>query len=220
VRVPDPEPDSPAGPAVKPPAALITSGGVIPAPLLADLIRDGAMVLPVRHPGDMSAPEPGYRPSAALERFVRCRDLTCRFPNCDRPAEFCDVDHTVPYPLGPTHPSNLKCLCRKHHLVKTFRGSTVLTSNQRWVATQHLDPPWRVEHGYRIDVTGDPCVCVKVDLLPTAEDLADLTRERMRAIGLRVTAAPLINAIPAVCAAAPGIATYADMPVVSALCPS
>jgi len=28
----------------------------------------------------------------------------------------------VPYPLGPTHPSNLKCLCRKHHLVKTFWG--------------------------------------------------------------------------------------------------
>jgi hypothetical protein len=46
--------------------------------------------------------------------------LTCRFPGCDRPAEFCDVDHTVPYPLGSTHASNLKCLCRKHHLVKTF----------------------------------------------------------------------------------------------------
>jgi hypothetical protein len=52
--------------------------------------------------------------------FVRCRDLTCRFPGCDRPAERCDVDHTVPYPGGPTHPSNLKCLCRLHHLVKTF----------------------------------------------------------------------------------------------------
>src|SRR5699024_2232982 len=61
------------------------------------------------------AAEAGYRPSAALERFIRCRDLTCRFPNCDRPAEYCDVDHTVPYPLGPTHPSNLKRLCRKHH---------------------------------------------------------------------------------------------------------
>jgi hypothetical protein len=26
----------------------------------------------------------------------------------------------VPYPFGPTHPSNLKLLCRIHHLVKTF----------------------------------------------------------------------------------------------------
>lgn len=116
----DPAPDPLAASAPRPPAALITSGGVVPAPLLAELIRGGAKVRPVRHPGDAAAPEAGYRPSAALERFVRCRDLTCRFPNCDRPAEFCYIDHTVPYPTGLTHPSNLKCLCRKHHLLKTF----------------------------------------------------------------------------------------------------
>ena len=68
--------------------------------------------------------EPRYRPSAKLAEFVRCRDLTCRFPDCDRPAEACDIDHTVPHPAGPTHPSNLKCLCRFHHLLKTFHGWT------------------------------------------------------------------------------------------------
>jgi hypothetical protein len=51
---------------------------------------------------------------------VRARDLTCRFPACEQPAEFCDLDHTVPWPVGPTHPSNIKCLCRFHHLLKTF----------------------------------------------------------------------------------------------------
>ena len=51
---------------------------------------------------------------------MRCRDLTCRFPGCDKPAQVCDLDHTVAYPVGPTHPSNLKCLCRFHHLLKTF----------------------------------------------------------------------------------------------------
>jgi hypothetical protein len=30
------------------------------------------------------------------------------------------LDHTVPYPVGPTHASNIKCLCRFHHLLKTF----------------------------------------------------------------------------------------------------
>jgi hypothetical protein len=100
-------------------SALISGGGVIPPALLAELIRGGAKVRPVLHPAD-SQSEPGYRPSAQLERFIRCRDLTCRFPGCDRAAEFCDIDHTVPYPHGPTHPSNLKCLCRKHHLLKTF----------------------------------------------------------------------------------------------------
>jgi Domain of unknown function (DUF222) len=114
---PEPQPDPPSDAA---PAALITGGGTVPAPRLAELLRDGARVRPVRHPGTHTAPEAGYRPSAALEAFVRCRDLTCRFPNCDHPAEFCDVDHTIPYPAGPTHASNMKCLCRKHHLLKTF----------------------------------------------------------------------------------------------------
>ncbi len=60
----------------------------------------------------------GYRPSAGLAEFIRWRDLTCRWPGCD--ARVCDTDHTVPYPAGPTHPSNLKLYCRLHHLVKTF----------------------------------------------------------------------------------------------------
>jgi hypothetical protein len=103
----------------------------VPAPLLAELIRGGAKVTPVSQPSDAPA-ESGYRPSAALERFIRCRDLTCRFPGCDRPAEFCDIDHTVPYPLGLTHPSNLKCVCRKHHLLKTFWTGINGWRDQQW----------------------------------------------------------------------------------------
>jgi Domain of unknown function (DUF222) len=114
---PDPEPDMPAAP--RPPAAHLLGGGTVPAPMVAELIRNGAKVRPLRHPAG-APPERGYRPSAQLERFIRCRDMTCRFPGCDRPAEFADIDHTIPYPLGATHASNLKCLCRKHHLLKTF----------------------------------------------------------------------------------------------------
>ncbi|MBX5486709.1 MAG: HNH endonuclease [Mycolicibacterium hassiacum] len=35
-------------------------------------------------------------------------------------AAHCQIDHTIPYPIGPTHPSNLKLLCVFHHLLKTF----------------------------------------------------------------------------------------------------
>ena len=67
----------------------------------------------VTPPRAIYTPEPGYTPSAKLADFVRCRDLTCRAPGCDRPAFQCDVDHTIPYAKGgATHPSNLKCLCR------------------------------------------------------------------------------------------------------------
>ena len=114
------KPAAPADPArAKTPGGVLTGHrGIVPAPLLAELIRSGAKVRQLRRPGD--DPEPGYRPSTALDEFVRMRDMTCRFPNCDAPAEYCDVDHTIAWPWGPTHASNLACTCRKHHLLKTF----------------------------------------------------------------------------------------------------
>lgn len=93
-------------------------------PIAAESVRElkeHARIKPVMMPVDVPA-EPGYRPSRALSDFVRMRDLFCRFPGCDRPATECDIDHTIPYGQvgGLTHPSNLKCECRGHHLLKTF----------------------------------------------------------------------------------------------------
>lgn len=59
-----------------------------------------------------------YRPPAAMIDLVKARDGRCRFPGCTVSARFCDVDHVVPWPLGPTHPTNLMCLCRRHHRIK------------------------------------------------------------------------------------------------------
>lgn len=103
------------------PGSLVGADGLIPPELMADLAASAKLV-PLSHPGD-APPESGYVPSAALAAFVRCRDLTCRWPGCDRPAFECDVDHTIPFAAGGlTHTSNLKCYCRTHHLVKTFWG--------------------------------------------------------------------------------------------------
>lgn len=111
---------APTGPAHTSPAVMI-GGPIIPAPLLAAKVAAGATIRWITHPGD-APPERRYRPSTKLDRFVRCRDITCRFPGCDKPADVCDLDHTIAYPVGPTCASNLKCLCRKHHLLKTFWG--------------------------------------------------------------------------------------------------
>jgi hypothetical protein len=103
------------------PASMVGSDALIPAELIAELARS-ATLRPLIHPAD-APPEAGYTPSQALADFVRCRDLTCRFPGCDRPAIDCDLDHTIAYADGgPTHASNLKTLCRLHHLIKTFWG--------------------------------------------------------------------------------------------------
>ncbi|MGN6336150.1 HNH endonuclease signature motif containing protein [Mycobacterium sp.] len=103
------------------PACEVGAEGLIPPELIAELAASAKLV-PLVHPAE-APPEPGYMPSKALADFVRCRDLTCRWPGCDHPATECDLDHTIPYSDGgPTHASNLKSYCRTHHLVKTFWG--------------------------------------------------------------------------------------------------
>jgi hypothetical protein len=129
---PEPEPDAAEPESACPPAesapvpvpcrytSLIAGGGSIPAALLADLRRMGAGIRPVVTAADLTATA-SYRPTVAQRRFVTARDTTCCFPGCDRPAQYCDLDHTVAYDRSRlTHPGNLKALCRKHHLLKTF----------------------------------------------------------------------------------------------------
>ena len=93
--------------------------GALPAETVRDLATR-AHVRPLKPAQEFTA-ESQYRPSAALAEFIRARDLCCRFPGCEVPAEFCDIDHSVAWAAGgPTHPSNLNCKCRAHHLLKTF----------------------------------------------------------------------------------------------------
>ena len=103
------------------PAYLMGADSLISPEVLRELAAH-ATVRPLTQPADAPA-ETGYRPSPALAEFVRARDLTCRAPGCDRPATDCDLDHTAPWSDGgSTHRSNIKCLCRFHHLLKTFGG--------------------------------------------------------------------------------------------------
>lgn len=67
-----------------------------------------------------------YRPSRRLDRTIRSRDVTCRFPGCRRAATGgSDLDHTVPWPAGPTAATNLASLCRRHHRLKHSPGWSV-----------------------------------------------------------------------------------------------
>ncbi|WP_264011325.1 HNH endonuclease signature motif containing protein, partial [[Mycobacterium] manitobense] len=110
-------------------ATLVHNDGILPPEQIANL-AEHATIRPLIHPGD-AGPEPRYTPSRKLAEFVRCRDMGCRFPGCDVAAWKADIDHTIPYSQGgPTQASNLKCLCRLHHLIKTFWG---------WRDQQHRD---------------------------------------------------------------------------------
>lgn len=97
--------------------------GVIPAALALSMAGD----LGVSITRMLINPETGttvetratsYRPPTAIATFVRLRDGTCRFPNCSRRAERCELDHLIPWPAGPTAVANLLCLCKHHHRLK------------------------------------------------------------------------------------------------------
>ncbi|WP_085178460.1 DUF222 domain-containing protein, partial [Mycolicibacterium iranicum] len=114
---------------LRPPPGVIVGFGHVPAAEIAARIATGATLRHLTPPG--INPQNRYRPSTALDEWVRARDLTCRFPQCDRPAAYADFDHTTHWPVGPTHASAGKLLCRQHHLAKTFWAG--------WSEVQHPD---------------------------------------------------------------------------------
>ena len=140
------------------PAYLIGPNTLISAEMVAQLATEARL----RPLSDFttSRAEAGYRPSRALAEFVRARDLTCRAPGCDRPATHCDIDHTIPWPAGPTHAGNLKTLCRQCHLLKTFWG---------WRDEQLPDGTviWRLPGGQRYITTPGSALLFPALMTPT-----------------------------------------------------
>jgi hypothetical protein len=62
-----------------------------------------------------------YAPTGRQETFVTTRDRTCRMPNCGQRVGWADLDHVIPHSCdGPTSCTNLCCLCRTDHRLKTF----------------------------------------------------------------------------------------------------
>lgn len=92
-------------------------------------------------------------------------------------------------------------------------GRSVIDLNVRWRKGQTLDPDWKIDQdGWVIQIDGQPTVTTRVGFLPPPYFEATTLAEFM-ALGHIMTAMPAINAIPAVVAAAPGIVTYADLPL-------
>ncbi|KMO73544.1 hypothetical protein EV589_0826 [Mycobacterium sp. BK558] len=97
----------------------------------------------------------------------------------------------------------------------TVGGRTVIDINVRWKKGQTLDPDWKLDgDGWKITIDGRPTVTMSVGFLPPQDMIESATSiEDFFVLGHIMTAMPPIHAIPAVVAAAPGIATYTDLPL-------
>jgi hypothetical protein len=90
-----------------------------------------------------------YRPPQDLIDHVIARDRTCRGIGCDRPARSCQIDHTIPYPDGPTAESNTGPFCDRQHLFKTHGGWQVSQPTPGQFA-------WRTPTGHTYTKHPDP----------------------------------------------------------------
>jgi 2,4-diaminopentanoate dehydrogenase len=94
-------------------------------------------------------------------------------------------------------------------------GRTVVDLRVMWRKGRTLEPDWKVEHGYVVEVQGMPNVRTKLTIAPPVDFVAHSMIDYM-VLGMIITSLPAINAIPAVCAAKPGIVTYVDLPLITA----
>jgi hypothetical protein len=97
--------------------------GVVPAEAVAGMLRTLPLAvtraLLDADTGTVASVTTGaYTPTRAMREFVTARDGTRRMWGCSRPADRVDLDHTRPWPTGPTSPTNLAGLCRRHHRLK------------------------------------------------------------------------------------------------------
>ena len=119
----------------------------------------------------------------------------------------------VDSPIGPIAPGHVAA--QRFRWEGTVDGRPVVTAAVNWLMGERdLDPPWRFgERGERfeVEVTGDP------NLLVTFEKLHPHSIEEglARNPGIVATAMHCVNAVPYVCAAAPGLLTYLDLPPVA-----
>jgi hypothetical protein len=91
-------------------------------------------------------------------------------------------------------------------------GRTIVELSVRWKKAPVLDPDWTIQDGWVIEVAGRPTVRTQVSFLPPPDFEAKSLSDFM-VLGNIMTAMPAINAIPGVVAAAPGIASYHDIPL-------
>lgn len=105
------------------PTHVLGTGWVSPATgaVLAD-IAQRVRTLP---DADRIPVSDAYRFPAVQRASMEGRDMHCRFPGCQVPADSCEHDHLVNSPHtdptsdGATSVANGICLCRTHHTLKT-----------------------------------------------------------------------------------------------------
>ena len=116
-------------------------------------------------------------------------------------------------PMGTIEPGQVAG--RKFHWEALVGDEVVVRVTVNWfMGQEHLDPPWTfgpAGERYEMEVKGNPDFAVTIKGFQPESVEEGLESNN----GIVATAAHCVNSIPAVVAAAPGIATYLDLPLIS-----
>jgi hypothetical protein len=87
-------------------------------------------------------------------------------------------------------------------------GKPLLQRYSTWYVTRDIDHPWELRaSGWRMQVKGDTSLDVSIAFDVSAQDYPDFSP--------RLTAHPVVNAVPYVCAARPGLLETRDLPIIA-----
>jgi hypothetical protein len=91
-------------------------------------------------------------------------------------------------------------------------GQTLVEIETLWTVGGEYPPHWpRPQHGWTLSIDGDPSM--RTHFLVMAGSPSATMEDHVRASNV-ATAMQILNAVPAVCAAPPGFATMADLPLI------
>ncbi|OBC02399.1 dihydrodipicolinate reductase [Mycobacterium sp. 852013-50091_SCH5140682] len=114
-------------------------------------------------------------------------------------------------PIGVIEPGQVAG--RKFHWEALVGDEPVVRITVNWLmGEENLDPAWTfgpAGQRYEMQVRGNP------DFTMVINGFQGIVGEQGPEPGVVATAAHCVNSVPAVCAAAPGIATYPDLPLIS-----
>lgn len=92
-------------------------------------------------------------------------------------------------------------------------GETLIEIETLWTVGGEYPSHWpRPQHGWTLTIEGDPSMRAHFFALASFSRAADMA-EHVRAASV-ATAMQVLNAVPAICAAPPGFATMADLPLI------
>jgi hypothetical protein len=115
-------------------------------------------------------------------------------------AEFATANRTTDFGFMTVQKGHIAGF--KGTIAGVVAGRPVIECRFVWKIGADMTPDWPVTRGYVIEIAGDPDVRLKLESPDGHLD------------GAVTTAMPCVNAIPAVCAAPPGIVNQADLPFV------